>query len=93
MVTNKDLKLECSSIWQEEGWQERKPVPGLGWVDFYVLPHLNSSWFKNLQEQIIKQEFQETTETIYVLDDQSALKVIDSQVEVVSEGKWFIISK
>jgi dipeptidase E len=93
MVTNRDLQLECSSIWGEEDWQEKKPIPGLHLVDFYVLPHLDFEYFKNLKEEIIRQTFQGMTETLYVLDDQSALKVVDSQVEVISEGRWFVMNK
>ena len=28
------------------------------------------------------------TEKIYALDDQSALKVVDGKVEIISEGKY-----
>jgi hypothetical protein len=31
-------------------------------------------------------------EKIYVLDDNSALKIVDGKVEVISEGKWFVMN-
>ena len=32
-------------------------------------------------------------EKIYALDDNSSLKVVDGKVEVISEGKWFVINE
>ena len=31
--------------------------------------------------------------TIYALDDNSALKIINNQVEIISEGEYFVFNK
>lgn len=40
----------------------------------------------------MKELAKEIQEKVYVLDDNSALKVVDGKVEVISEGKWFLIN-
>lgn len=92
MVTNKDLALQISQIVYEEDLDQTKEMDGLNFVDFYFLPHLNSEHFQKLREDIIRETTKGMLEKIYALDDNSALKVIDGKVEVVSEGKWLEIN-
>ena len=92
MVTNKNLSLSTSQIIYEEDLDESHEMPGLNFVDFYFLPHLNSPYFKNLREDFVRETLKDTKEKTYVLDDNSAIKVIDDKVEVISEGKWFMIN-
>lgn len=93
MVTSKDLSLRISQIVYEEDLDKTEDMPGLNFVDFYFLPHLNSPHFEKLREDFIREVVQGISEKIYVLDDNSALKVIDGKVEVISEGKWFVINE
>ncbi|PIV41822.1 MAG: hypothetical protein COS26_03060 [Candidatus Nealsonbacteria bacterium CG02_land_8_20_14_3_00_40_11] len=92
MITSKDLILRISQIAYEEDLDKTEDMPGLNFVDFYFLPHLNSPYFEKLREDFIREAVQGIPEKIYVLDDNSALKVIDGEVEVISEGKWFVIN-
>src|SRR3989338_5386005 len=92
MVTNKDLALKISQIVYAEDLDKTEDMLGLHFVDFYFLPHLNSPDFKKLREDFIRKTVQGMTETIYALDDQSALKIVDGKIEVISEGKWFVIN-
>lgn len=92
MVTNKDLALKISQIVYGEDLQETVNLPGLHFVDFYLLPHLNSEWFKNVRVDSIKKATEGMREKIYCLDDTSAIKVIDGQIEIISEGKYFILN-
>lgn len=92
MVTSKDLALKISQIVYGEDLNETENISGLDLVDFYFLPHLNSPYFKNLREDFVRGAVKGTTEEIYVMDDNSALKVIDDKIEVVSEGRWFVIN-
>jgi len=93
MVTSKDLTLRISQIAYEEDLDKTEDMPGLNFVDFYLLPHLNSPYFEKLREDFIREAVQGIPEKIYVLDDNSALKVVDGKVEVISEGKWFVINE
>jgi len=92
MVACKDLLLKQSQLIYEEDLTETENMAGLHLVDVYVLPHLNSEYFTKLREDAIREATQGMTETVYALDDQSALKVVDGAVEVVSEGKWFRVN-
>lgn len=92
VVTNPDLALKISQIIYEEDLDKREDIKGLGLVDFYFLPHLNSEHFKKLRKSNIKEVAKGMKEKVYAMDDHSALKIVDGKVEVVSEGKWFAIN-
>jgi len=51
-------------------------------------PHLNSRWAPNARNEIISKKVAKLTDRVYALDDNSALKIIDGKIEVVSEGEW-----
>ena len=88
MVTASDLNIRLNRIiYGEEA--EKDVMKGLSLVDFYFLPHLNSPYFPVRVESTVKEAVKEINKKTYVLDDQSALKVIDGKVEVVGGGKWF----
>lgn len=61
---------------------------GLGLVNFLVEPHINNHYFPQLTFEYVEKEARETSYPIYALDDNSAIKVIDNQVEIISEGEW-----
>ena len=92
MVTNKDLALKISQIVYGEDLDKDYEMPGLNFVDFYFLPHLNSEYFVNLREDFVRNAVKDIKDKIYVLDDDSALQIIDGRVKVISEGKWFEIN-
>jgi len=92
IVASKDLSLRISQTVYEEDLDKTENMPGLNFVDFYFLPHLNSPYFKKLREDFMRKTVQGISEKIYALDDNSALKVVDGKVEVISEGKWFVIN-
>ncbi|MFH0755489.1 MAG: Type 1 glutamine amidotransferase-like domain-containing protein [bacterium] len=91
MVTSKNL-LRISQIVYGEDLDKDYEMVGLNYVDFYFLPHLNSPHFKSLGEDFIRKTLNGMTKKIYALDDNSALKIIDGKIEVISEGKWFVIN-
>lgn len=92
IVTNPDLALKISQIVYEEDIDKTADMEGLGFVDFYFLPHLNSEDFKKLREDNIRKVTNGMKKKVYAVDDNSALKIVDGEVEVVSEGKWFVIN-
>ncbi len=60
----------------------------LGLVDFALHPHLNHEWFpENSLSNLEKLAATLSTQS-YAIDDQTALKVTDNTIEVVSEGQW-----
>ena len=60
----------------------------LRFVDFNFLPHLNSPYFSVRKEGILKEAMKDIKRKTYVLDDQSALKVVDGKVEKVGTGEY-----
>ncbi len=92
-VTNKDLILRISQTIYEEDLDKVEDMKGLGFVDFYFLPHLNSSWFKKMRRENIEEAIKGMTEKIYALDDQSAIKITGSSLEIISEGECLIFNK
>ena len=62
---------------------------GLGLVDFQIVPHLNSPYFSKIRADEIKLAATGLGQTIYALDDQSAVLVDNGQIELTSEGVWY----
>ncbi len=93
MVTNKDLALKISQVLYGEDLDKTEEMDGLNYVDFYFIPHLNAEWFPNIRKDFIAKLTKDISEIIYAMDDQSAFKVIDGKVEVISEGDWLVLNK
>lgn len=92
MVASKDLLLKTSQKLFEEDLDKSEDMDGLQIVDFYIIPHFNSEYFNNRNEEYIREVTSNLNDKIYVLDDNSAVVVDGDTVEVVSEGKWFEIN-
>lgn len=63
-----------------------KNETALNFVDFYIYPHFNSPKHLHSREETLKKTAEETQKIVYGLDDESALKVVDGIVTVVTEG-------
>ncbi len=61
---------------------------GLGLVKLQVIPHLNSLYFDKIRVENLETASKDLTEPVYALDDNSALKIVDNNIEVISEGVW-----
>jgi dipeptidase E len=60
----------------------------LGLVDFTLYPHLDHPDMPDTTMANIEKWASGIPVPTYALDDQSALKVVDGSVEVISEGNW-----
>lgn len=59
---------------------------GIGLVDFAIIPHVDNA---NPQDVAVAEQWASTIPVpTYAIDDQTAIKVTDGTVEVVSEGHW-----
>ena len=65
-----------------------KDDEGLKLVDFSVRVHFNSDFFPNVRHNVIAKIAKKSPEAIYAIDDESAIKVVDGKIEVVSEGEF-----
>ncbi len=88
MVVGKKLGLRLSHLLYQDDLDRTADINGLGYIDFYLLPHLNNPHFPNLKETMVEEASRGMTESVYALDDQSALRIADDKVDVVSEGVW-----
>lgn len=61
---------------------------GLGLVDFLIEPHINNKYFPELTFEYVKKQSRKIPQQIYALDDNSAIKVVNNKISVISEGKW-----
>lgn len=57
-------------------------------VDFVVRPHYNQVRFPGNPDDIFKSLAREVQAPLYALDDNSALKIVDDKIDVISEGTW-----
>ena len=66
---------------------------GLGLVDFAVLPHLDHERHPESTSDKVERMAAEVPVPTYGIDDQTAIKVVDGAVEVVSEGHWRLFAR
>ena len=60
----------------------------LNLVDFAVHPHLDHEWFPDNSLASLEKLAATLPMPSYAIDDQTAIKVTDGAVEVISEGHW-----
>jgi dipeptidase E len=65
----------------------------LGLVDFSIFPHLDHPDMPDNNMAAAEKWAANLDTPAYVIDDDTALKVVDGEVEVVSEGKWKLLSR
>jgi dipeptidase E len=69
----------------------RPPTGGdntLGIVDFSIFPHVDHELLPDNSMAAAERWAAEIAGAAYAIDDQTAIKVVDGTVEVVSEGHW-----
>jgi dipeptidase E len=78
------------SIWG--GFVHWKPPTGgnttLGLVDFEMFPHLEHAMLPEHSMAHVEKWAAGLRVPGYAIDDETAIKVVDGQVEVISEGRW-----
>ena len=79
-----------------ETYKDRDPPiiidRGLGLVDFALLPHLDHERFPENSLDNAERWAAQVPVPGYAIDDQTAIKVVDGIVEVISEGHWKLFS-
>ena len=68
--------------------QAREGDRALGFVDFALRVHLDREGFEDSSMANVEKWASEIPVPTYAIDDQTAIKVADGAVEVVSEGNW-----
>jgi dipeptidase E len=88
MVTAKKISLSQSEKLYYEDLDQYENENAMGFVDFQIRPHLNDPYFSKVTVKNLEEMAKEILEPIYAIDDNSAIKVVDDKVEVISEGEW-----
>lgn len=88
MVACKSLDLSTSERLYSEEIMEHEKDEGLGFLDVLIRPHLNSPYFPDVNLENLEKMSKEFPETFYAIDDNTAIKVVDEKMEVISEGVW-----
>ncbi|MCD9017135.1 Type 1 glutamine amidotransferase-like domain-containing protein [Parachryseolinea silvisoli] len=65
----------------------------LGLVDFAIHPHLDHAWFPKNSLANLEKVAATIPVPSYAIDDQTAIKVTDGQVEIISEGNWKLFNQ
>lgn len=60
----------------------------LGMVDFEIFPHLDYPTFSDMTMAYAEKWAADLRVPGYAMDDETAIKVVDGEVEVISEGNW-----
>lgn len=65
----------------------------LGYTDFLFRPHWHKPTpkYKNLTPKAMEEAYKVVKKPIYLVDDQTGIKIEKGKTEVVSEGKWLLI--
>lgn len=85
--------LARTGVYYDDEYDEAAP-PNFGsdktlkLVDFVIRPHLNADYFPQTTLEHMAQAAAKVAVPLYAFDDQTALKVVDGVVEVISEGQW-----
>jgi dipeptidase E len=79
-----------------KGFARWKPPGGddstLGVVDFAIFPHLDNEALPNNSMAHAERLAAGISVPAYAIDDETAIKVVDATVDVISEGHWRLFS-
>lgn len=64
----------------------------LGYVNFAIHPHLDCASLPHNSMANLEKEAATLPMPSYLIDDQTAIKVINTSVEVISEGYWKLLT-
>lgn len=89
VITSKYYPGNLAEAYDETPRVEQGTVDhGLGLVDFVVKAHLNAAYFSHRTLEWYDKVTKDIAAPVYAIDDDTALKVVDGKVEVVTEGIW-----
>jgi dipeptidase E len=87
-------RLEREGVYYDDEFEEAAPrgagsAWGMGLVDFSIRPHLGADYFPVAVDMaMMERAAAKLDHPLYAIDDETAVKVVDGEVEVVSEGEW-----
>jgi dipeptidase E len=91
-------ELEKTGVYHDDEYDEIGPPKAssdktLKLVDFTLRPHLNADYFPIASLENMEKWAAKVDGPFYTFDDQTAIKVVNGKVEVISEGEWKLFEK
>jgi dipeptidase E len=92
------VELARTGIYYDDEYDEAAP-PNAGsdrtvkLADFVIRPHLNSDYFPAATLENMENWAAKVDVPLYAIDDQTAIKVVDGKIEVISEGEWKLFER
>ncbi len=87
MVTNPNLHLQnLRNLYYEKVTSTNESA--LNFVNFFIRPHYKAPHFPDVTDSNLEKWAKEVPQTIYAIDDMTAVKVDGDKIEVISEGEW-----
>lgn len=103
MITGKSLTMASQALKNPTAFEDKdydllgpegqSAGESLKFVDFLIRPHLNGNHFPHASKEFIEKAAKNITSSIYAIDDNSAVKVVDGNIEVISEGEWLLFNE
>lgn len=87
IIVGPDIKINRDIFPEEEGYRLDN-LSGLKYVPFAITPHFLSTLFPKSRKKEIEEFSRTVSYPIYAIDDNTAIKVVDGKIEVISEGNW-----
>jgi dipeptidase E len=84
----KQLEAEGRFSLEELGPEGQRSSRSLGIVNFAVRPHYTSPEYEYITDELLQKAADVASCTVYAIDDDSALKVVDGTVKMISEGQY-----
>jgi dipeptidase E len=72
----------------EKAVRDEASAESLKLANLVFRSHLNSDFFPRVRKEFLEQIVDKLPAPLYALDDNSALKIVDGNIEVVTEGEW-----
>jgi dipeptidase E len=97
LMINAD-KLKSEGVYSDDQYGDRAPLHfgsdfTLKLCACCAAPHLNASYFEHVSMADMERVCAQVDAPVYAMDDQTALKVVDDRIEVISEGDWKLLKR
>ncbi len=92
MVVGQFLSHDLMKVVYPEEVFEELSEP-LAYVDCLFIPHLNSDYFTQVRKEVLEKHKADFNFPLYACDDDSALKIVGRNIEVIGEGECVILNK
>lgn len=91
-------RLAETGVYYDDEYDEAAPPGagdsrGVGLVDFVLRPHLHSADFPDMSMAAMERAAAKIDLPMYAIDDQTAIQVVDDEVDVISQGEWRLFNQ